>query len=113
MSQSTFGVLVPCDVSTVSRVEGCELSPSDAFLTATLESFPELGLLVRFYRASGKWSAGSGPVPRWFEWWLKAESLAVSLRYWQPIIIPGIFQTADYARSLLVAARSGISDETI
>lgn len=101
MSQSAFGALVPCDVSTVSRVEGGELSPSDAFLSATLETFPELALLVRFYRASAKWSAGSGPIPAWFEDWLRAEALAVSLRYWQPIIVPAIAQTADYARSLL------------
>lgn len=101
MSQTTFGVAVPCDVSTVSRVESGQLSPTDAFLDATMEAFPELALLVRFYRASGKWNAGSGPVPAWFEEWLRAESRAVSLRVWAPMLIPGLLQTADYARALL------------
>jgi transcriptional regulator with XRE-family HTH domain len=100
-SQTTFGVSVPCDVSTVSRVERGELSPSEAFLSATLTAFPELALLVRFYRASVRWNASSGPVPSWFEEWLIAEAKALSLRYWQPIIVPGLFQTADYARALL------------
>jgi transcriptional regulator with XRE-family HTH domain len=113
MSQTTFGVSVPCDVSTVSRVEDGQLSPSDAFLDAALTAFPELALLVRFYRASSRWSASNGPVPRWFEEWLRAESRAVSLRYWQPIIVPGLFQTADYARSLLISAQVDTSDETI
>jgi hypothetical protein len=101
ISQTTFGVSVPCDVSTVSRVESGQLAPSDAFLDAALSAFPELSILVRFYRASGKWNAGNGPVPRWFEEWLRAEDKAVSLRYWQPIIVPGICQSADYARALL------------
>ncbi len=113
MSQTTFGVAVPCDVSTVSRVESGQLAPSDAFLDAALSAFPELSMLIRFYRASGKWNAGSGPVPRWFEEWLRAEDKAVSLRYWQPIIIPGIAQTADYARALLVSAQVDTSAETI
>lgn len=102
MSQTTFGVSVPCDVSTVSRVEDGQLSPSDAFLDATLTAFPELALLVRFYRASGKWSAGSGPVPAWFEEWLRAERTAISLRVWAPMLIPGLLQTAEYARALLL-----------
>jgi transcriptional regulator with XRE-family HTH domain len=113
MSQTTFGVGVPCDVSTVSRIENGELSPSDAFLDTTLATFPDLALLVRFYRASSKWSASSGPVPRWFEEWLRAEVKATSLRYWQPIIVPGLFQTADYARALLVAAQVDTSEQAI
>jgi Domain of unknown function (DUF5753) len=31
------------------------------------------------------------------------------LRYWQPVIVPGLFQTAEYARALFVAA--GADDE--
>jgi transcriptional regulator with XRE-family HTH domain len=100
MSQGAFGATVPVDVSTVSRVESGDLTPTDAFIEAMERAFPHLDLLVRFYRASPKWSAG-GPIPAWFEEWLKAERVALTLRYWQPIIVPGICQTADYARSLL------------
>ncbi|MGH3186102.1 MAG: DUF5753 domain-containing protein [Streptosporangiaceae bacterium] len=49
----------------------------------------------------------------WFEDWLAAEREALTLRYWQPIIIPGLFQTAEYARALLLAAQTGTSDEAI
>jgi transcriptional regulator with XRE-family HTH domain len=113
MSQGVFGATVPCDISTVSRVENGELSPSDAFLDATLKAFPELGLLVRFYRASRVWNAGSGPVPAWFEEWLRAETQAEILRYWSPLILPALFHTDGYARALLVAAQTDISDEAI
>ena len=54
-----------------------------------------------------------GPVPAWFEDWLEAEREALTLRYWQPIIIPGLFQTAEYARALLLAAQTDTSDEAI
>jgi hypothetical protein len=35
------------------------------------------------------------------------------LRYWQPIIVTPIFQTAGYARALLLAAQTDTSDEVI
>jgi hypothetical protein len=54
-----------------------------------------------------------GPVPAWFEDWLEAEREALTLRYWQPIIVPGLFQTAEYARALLLAAQTDTSDEAI
>lgn len=113
MSQSAFGATVPCDVSTVSRVEDGQLSPSDAFLTATLKAFPDLSLLVRFYRSSAKWNAANGHVPRWFEEWLRAEQAASILRYWSPLILPALFHTDSYARALLLAAQTDTSDEAI
>jgi hypothetical protein len=45
-----------------------------------------------------------GPVPTWFEDWLRAEGDAHVLRIWQPLIIPGLLQTAEYARALFLAA---------
>jgi uncharacterized protein DUF5753 len=45
-----------------------------------------------------------GPIPSWFENWLEAESKADALKIWQPLIVPGLFQTAEYARALFIAA---------
>src|SRR6266487_3106886 len=50
-----------------------------------------------------------GPIPNWFESWLEAERAAHALRLWSPILIPGLLQTAEYARALFVAA--GEDDE--
>jgi hypothetical protein len=52
-------------------------------------------------------------MPAWFERWLQAEREALILRYWQPIIVPALFQTAEYARALLLAAQTDTSDEAI
>ena len=62
-----------------------------------------LGRLAKLARSA------DGPVPAWFETYLEAEREAVMLRYWQPIIVPGLFQTAGYARALFVAV--GADDE--
>jgi hypothetical protein len=35
------------------------------------------------------------------------------LRIWQPLVIPGLFQTADYARALFEAAQTDISRESL
>jgi transcriptional regulator with XRE-family HTH domain len=54
-----------------------------------------------------------GPVPVWFETWLAAEEAASVLKYWSPIIVTPIFQTAAYARALLLAAQTDTSDDNI
>jgi hypothetical protein len=47
--------------------------------------------------------AADGPVPAWFEDYLEAERAAQSLLIWSPIVIPGLLQTGEYARVLLLA----------
>jgi hypothetical protein len=59
------------------------------------ELFGRLAVLAR---------RADGPVPTWFEDWLRAEGEAHTLRFWQPLIIPGLLQTAEYARALFLAA---------
>lgn len=54
-----------------------------------------------------------GPVPTWFEDWLQAEGEAQSLRIWSQTLIPGLLQTAEYARALFLAAQTDTSDDVI
>lgn len=51
-----------------------------------------------------------GPVPTWFEGWLDAEGQAHALRIWSPLLVPGLLQTAAYARELFLAA--GADEDT-
>lgn len=46
----------------------------------------------------------NGPIPGWFADWLEAERDAHTLRLWSPTLIPGLLQTAEYARALFLAA---------
>jgi hypothetical protein len=37
----------------------------------------------------------------------------VTLRIWQPLIIPGLLQTAEYAHALFAGERSGLAQDTL
>ncbi|WP_424536149.1 helix-turn-helix domain-containing protein [Sphaerisporangium viridialbum] len=49
---------------------------------------------------------------RWFYPWLEAEQQAVTLRTSQPNLVPGLLQTADYARAIFLG-RPGTSPEEV
>src|SRR5580700_3572107 len=106
-----LGAMVPCDASTVSRIESGQLSPAERFAEACYEAFPQMGgWFGRFYRASLKWD---GPYPRWFEDWVDGEGQAKVLRYWAPLLVPGILQTAEYARALFRAWRTDDDEDKV
>ena len=111
MSQAELGRLAGCDDSVVSRVEGGLEDPPQGFPEACDQAFPGMGgFFTRFYNDSHQWE---GPYPRWAEDWMRAENEAVTLRIWQPLIIPGLLQTAEYARALFLGDRSDLSDDAL
>jgi transcriptional regulator with XRE-family HTH domain len=111
MTLADLGATVPCDASTVSKIEAGILNPTERFLEACTEAFPGSDWLARLYHDSRTW--GDGPFPRWFEDWLNHEREASSLRIWQPLIVPGLLQTADYARALCRAGILNTGDEAV
>jgi hypothetical protein len=95
----------------VSRVESGLLSPTERFAEACDEAFPQMGgWFGRFYRASLKWD---GPYPRWFEDWVDAEGRASVLRGWEPLLVPGLLQTPEYARVLFRAWRTDDDEDKV
>jgi transcriptional regulator with XRE-family HTH domain len=69
--------------------------PSDAILAAWA-GVTGVGLEVLADLAERSRSG----TPDWFMSWKAAEAEAVLLRYWSPIIVPGIVQTRGYMRAL-------------
>src|SRR5271165_243446 len=62
MSLADLGQLVPCDKSTVSRVESGLLAPDEAFARACDQAFPAAGgWFARFYEAHAKWDIAMPP----------------------------------------------------
>jgi hypothetical protein len=92
----------------ITKVESGDRAPSSDVLAAwcstcgitDTELFGRLSVLAR--------RAGT-LVPAWFEGWLEAERQAEALCCWEPLLVPGLAQTADYARSLFEAWR--LADE--
>ena len=96
-----LGAIVPCDASTVSRIESGLLNPGQRFASACDEAFPQMGgWFTRFYDNSPRWD---GRYPRWFVDWVDAERRATVVRWWEPLLVPGLLQTPEYARALFKA----------
>jgi DNA-binding XRE family transcriptional regulator len=99
MTLADLAATIPCDASTVSRIEAGTLSPGQRFAAACDEAFPQLGgWFSRFCRDSRTWT---GPHPPWFRDWVETEARATVIRWWEPLPIPGLLQTPDYARAVL------------
>jgi len=95
--------------TTVSRVEAGILSPTDRFAVACDEAFPHMaGWFARFCLGSRKWR---GPHPPWFRDWVENEERATEIRWWEPLLVPGLLQTADYARAVLSSWRRDNGDD--
>jgi transcriptional regulator with XRE-family HTH domain len=101
-SQDALAARLGFDRTVVAKAESGERVPTDEVLDAWSEACDldrELfGRWVAFARRT------DGPIPSWFESWLEAERQAHMLRIWQPLVVPGLFQTAEYARALFLAA---------
>jgi transcriptional regulator with XRE-family HTH domain len=110
-SQDVLAAKLGFDRTVIAKAETGDRPPTDEVLDAWAEACD----LDR--ELFGRWAVFArrtdGPVPSWFESWLAAEETAAMLKYWSPIIVTAIFQTADYARALLLAAQTDTSDEAI
>jgi transcriptional regulator with XRE-family HTH domain len=110
MTLAGLAAMVPCDASTVSRIEAGTLAPAERFAVACDEAFAYMaGWFTRFYQDARKWS---GPYPAWFRPYVELEAAARSLRNIQHSLVPGLLQTRGYARASL-ATRPNTSDDRV
>jgi transcriptional regulator with XRE-family HTH domain len=110
-SQDALAAKLGFDRTVIAKAETGERPPTVDVLAAWCQAcdldddlFGRLAVLAR---------RADGPVPTWFEDWLQAEGEAQSLRIWSPTLIPGLLQTAEYARALFLAEQTDTSDDAI
>jgi transcriptional regulator with XRE-family HTH domain len=98
------------DRTVLTKAESGGRPPSDDVATKLAEKFPDLcnGLYVPLCAIARK---TNGPVPGWFLDWVEIEARASILRWWEPLLIPGLLQTEDYARAVLSTWRRDSPDE--
>lgn len=111
LSQDQLAQRLGFDRTTITKTESGQRTPSPELADAIDVVFAHLDGL--FGRLASHARIADGPVPSWFMEWLEAERVAEVLRIWQPLIVPGQFQTASYARVLFAAARPGVSAEEL
>jgi transcriptional regulator with XRE-family HTH domain len=95
-----------------SLVQAIELGQRAATpqVTGDLETaLPAGGALARLREEIGD-SLGYQAYPSWFQEWTLIEREAERLRGFEPMLVPGLLETADYARAVF-GTRSGVTDE--
>lgn len=107
-SQEELAKLIPCDRSLVTRVEGGDRVPQVTFAETCDKVLNTGGLLASLW-ASIDWYNPGTEMPDWFRRRAAMDAVAVSLLVYQIAVIPGLLQTADYARALFL--RSAVGDD--
>jgi transcriptional regulator with XRE-family HTH domain len=111
LSQKDLAALVHVSNDVISKIETGERPPAEDF-PARLDAVPELdtrGALTRLWDHLKK-----GQKQRlygWFQEWADIEAQATVLRWYEPLIVPGLLQTEDYARAILSARPDGNLDD--
>lgn len=98
-----MGEILICSKSTVSRLEtgGLQLDmPQAAALDCAWDTGGLFSTLV--------WYATLGHSPDWFKQYVDLEQKASVIKVWEVALIPGLLQTADYARAGLMTG--GVED---
>jgi transcriptional regulator with XRE-family HTH domain len=86
--------------SVVAKAETGDRPPSADVADALLTLFPDLGG-GRFAELAEVARKAQGVIPAWFADWVEIEKVAAVIRWWEPLLIPGLLQTPDYARAVL------------
>lgn len=85
----------------------CELYGADEKLTEALIA------LAKATREPGWWHAYGDTIPTWFELYVGLEQAASGLRVYEPDLVPGLLQTADYARAVVKLGEPTLADDEV
>jgi transcriptional regulator with XRE-family HTH domain len=108
LSQDQLADKIAYSKSLVAMVESCRRVPSLDFARRCDAALQTGGTLARLH------ALVAGEVyPAWFRPFVELEKAASSLRWWEPVLIPGLLQTEDYARAIIRAARPRDTDAQI
>ncbi|MFC4040940.1 helix-turn-helix domain-containing protein [Dactylosporangium siamense] len=80
------------EVLALARLYGVEASMTDVLVALAAET-----------KAQGWWATFDGAMPDWFELYVSLEAAASELRQYEPVIVPGLLQTEEYAAALFQA----------
>jgi transcriptional regulator with XRE-family HTH domain len=113
LSREQLGARVYLSADMIGKVEQGERTPSEQ-LVGACEAVPQLGAngALRELRDQLKEHFRKRPYPGWFDRWPEAEANAQILRTFEPLVVPGLLQTEEYARAVL-RTRVGDTDEEI
>ncbi|MGW4640331.1 helix-turn-helix domain-containing protein [Sphaerisporangium sp. NPDC004334] len=106
-TQDRLARIIQFSQSLVGFIERGERTPSQNFMQRYDDAVDAGGELVRLWAQLTR-----GASPRWFRDWLEVEQEAHTLHSWEPLVVPGLLQTEDYAR-VVIRGEPGISEEHV
>ncbi|ELP67501.1 helix-turn-helix domain-containing protein [Streptomyces turgidiscabies] len=122
LSFEDAGVAIGVSHSTIRRMEAAKVArlrlPDVEKLLQTygVTDQQEIDTFLKSVREANKrgwWHNYRDVLPDWFAAYLSLEQAALQIRAYEAQFVPGLFQTADYARALLGAGNPhGSSEET-
>jgi transcriptional regulator with XRE-family HTH domain len=82
--------------------------------TADIDTVPEMNTSGALTELWDQFEEGMNyqAYPDWFQDWREKEALATTLRWFEPLLVPGLLQTDMYARALF-SSRIGVTDDQI
>ncbi|HEY0937083.1 MAG TPA: helix-turn-helix transcriptional regulator [Trebonia sp.] len=112
MTLADLAALVPCDASTVSRIEAGQIVPDLHFAEVCDTAFPFCrGWFSRFVTDSADWPDGT-ELAAAFRDFADDEREATALLVFETMVVPGLLQTEDYAREVL-SRHPGVTDDLV
>ncbi len=109
LTQGQVGRRIGFSESMIGMVETLKREPTEGFARLCDRVFRLDGVLYGLYKEA--WPPPP-PVPEHFRDWAAEELRATTLRLWDPLLIPGLFQTETYARWIIECA-PGITSEEV
>jgi transcriptional regulator with XRE-family HTH domain len=106
LSQDQLAARINWSASAISMIEGCRRVPRLDLARKLDEVFEMAGT---FERLQG--NARTTPLPSWFRPWAEVEAVATQLRLFEHAVVPGLFQTEEYARVILAEQPAVQEDE--
>jgi transcriptional regulator with XRE-family HTH domain len=95
----------------ISKIETGERPPAEDF-PPRLDAIPDLdtrGALTRLWDHLKK--GQKQRLHGWFQEWADIEAEATALRWYEPLVVPGLLQTEEYARAILSVRPDGSLDD--
>ncbi|MFD0077455.1 Scr1 family TA system antitoxin-like transcriptional regulator [Streptomyces sp. NPDC127166] len=109
LTQEQFAPLVGYSVPMIASIEQGRRLPSKEFVARAEEVLDAFGAI----RAAAKHLTRRAGLAKWFEGWAELEPLAVTLYTYENRLVPGLFQTPAYARTLFEEQIPAMSDDKI
>jgi transcriptional regulator with XRE-family HTH domain len=108
LTQEELAKLMGYSPSVIAKLETCRVIPSPKHAEQADLALKTPGTFGRLRKG-----AINGVYEPWVQAFVDIESRATVLRWWEPLVVPGLLQTETYARGILRGARPADSNAAI